>query len=70
MMYFTEALSALLLISGRLTTVLADSPQVVDLGYALYQGNFNSTSNITDFFGIRFSAPPISESSVFRSDNT
>jgi len=28
------------------------------LGYARYQGNFNTTSNITDFFSVRYAAPP------------
>lgn len=40
---------------------LASSP-IVNLGYATYQGTFNSTSNTTDFLGIRYAAPPIGES--------
>lgn len=31
---------------------------IVDLGYARYQGVFNTTSNITSFRGIRYAAPP------------
>ena len=31
----------------------------IDLGYAIYQGAFNATSNITRFLGIRYAAPPI-----------
>ncbi|KAK4936676.1 hypothetical protein LTR66_015304, partial [Elasticomyces elasticus] len=30
----------------------------VDLGYAIYQGTANSTTNINTFLGIRFAAPP------------
>ena len=42
--------------------VLADvAPPIVELGYATYQGVFNSTSNTTNFFGIRFAAPPVGE---------
>lgn len=59
-MRFIHALSSLLVV-GSLTTIKADSPPVVDLGYATYQGVFNSTANITNFLGIRYAAPPIGE---------
>ncbi|KAI0782410.1 cephalosporin esterase [Irpex lacteus] len=36
----------------------ASSP-VIDLGYSIYQGTFNATSNITRFLGIRYAAPPV-----------
>ncbi|KAL5492352.1 hypothetical protein ACEPAI_3799 [Sanghuangporus weigelae] len=36
----------------------ADSPQVVDLGYASYQGILNSTTDITSFLGLRYAHPP------------
>lgn len=35
---------------------------IVDLGYAIYQGSFNQTSNTTDFLGVRFAAPPVGTS--------
>ena len=38
-----------------------DPPTIVDLGYAQYQGTFNSTSNTTNFLGIRYAAPPVGE---------
>ncbi|KAH8113825.1 cephalosporin esterase [Phellopilus nigrolimitatus] len=44
---------------GFLSLTRADSPQIVDLGYATYQGTFNSTSNITNFLSIRYAAPPV-----------
>ncbi|EJC97516.1 uncharacterized protein FOMMEDRAFT_163021 [Fomitiporia mediterranea MF3/22] len=47
---------------GLESVLRADSPQVVDLGYAIYQGTFNSTSNITDFFAVRYAAPPVGQS--------
>ncbi|KAK7050015.1 hypothetical protein VNI00_005446 [Paramarasmius palmivorus] len=31
---------------------------IIDLGYARYQGVFNPTTNVTDFIGVRFAAPP------------
>ena len=58
-MYCSRAFSALITVFGIASLVRSDSPQVVDLGYAIYQGNFNSTSNITDFFSIRYAAPPV-----------
>ena len=35
---------------------------IVDLGYAQYQGFFDVQTNITNFLGIRYAAPPIGES--------
>ncbi|KAI0347662.1 cephalosporin esterase [Trametopsis cervina] len=35
------------------------SAPIVDLGYAIYQGVFNETSNTTDFLGVRYAAPPV-----------
>lgn len=32
---------------------------VIDLGYAQYQGVFDSVNNITSYLGIRYAAPPI-----------
>lgn len=40
----------------------ADSPQVVHLGYATYEGTLNSTANISNFLGIRYAAPPVGKS--------
>ena len=41
-----------------LSPVVAGSNTVVDLGYAIYQGTFNSTLNRTDFLALRYAAPP------------
>jgi hypothetical protein len=38
-----------------------DSPPVVDLGYAMYQGSTDPSTNISSFLGIRYAAPPIGE---------
>ncbi|KAJ3828456.1 Alpha/Beta hydrolase protein [Lentinula raphanica] len=34
-----------------------DTP-VIDLGYAKYQGEFDSASNVTNYLGVRYAAPP------------
>ncbi|EIW83561.1 alpha beta-hydrolase [Coniophora puteana RWD-64-598 SS2] len=38
----------------------ASSP-VVDLGYAQYQGIYNTTSNTTNFLSVRYGAPPVGD---------
>ena len=38
------------------------SAPIVDIGYAMYQGIYNASSNTTDFLGVRFAAPPVGES--------
>jgi hypothetical protein len=35
------------------------APPIVDLGYAQYQGTFNSTAGTTEFRSIRYAAPPV-----------
>lgn len=37
------------------------STPVIDLGYAQYQGSFDSSSNVSHFFGIRYAQPPTGE---------
>ncbi|TFK35580.1 Carboxylesterase [Crucibulum laeve] len=55
-------LSILLLIPSSLGAVIdIDAPaatNVIDLGYATYQGSFNQNTTNTQFLGIRFAAPP------------
>ncbi|KAJ3990189.1 alpha/beta-hydrolase [Lentinula detonsa] len=34
---------------------------VIDLGYAQYQGAFDSTNNLTNYLGIRYAEPPIGD---------
>ena len=36
---------------------------IVDVGYARYQGCFDTQTNIANFLGIRYAAPPLGESS-------
>ncbi|KAI0782411.1 cephalosporin esterase [Irpex lacteus] len=33
----------------------------VDLGYAIYEGTYNQTTNQTSFLGIRYAAPPVDQ---------
>ncbi|KAI0688126.1 cephalosporin esterase [Cytidiella melzeri] len=35
------------------------SAPVVNLGYAIYAGTFDETSNVTNFLGMRYAAPPV-----------
>lgn len=53
-----------ILVLGLLPVIHAIStPAVtVNLGYATYQGTFNSSTNTTKFLGIRYAAPPVGES--------
>ncbi|KAE9407596.1 alpha/beta-hydrolase [Gymnopus androsaceus JB14] len=37
------------------------SDSVVDVGYAQYQGVFDTNTNVTNFWGIRYAAPPTGE---------
>ena len=37
---------------------------LVDLGYAKYQGVFNTSANATFFLGIRYAAPPLGKLNV------
>ncbi|KAJ7599342.1 Alpha/Beta hydrolase protein [Mycena floridula] len=50
-----------LLLAFSLPTIgiFAQRSPVVDLGYAKYEGTFDSASNNTRFLGIRYAAPPI-----------
>ena len=59
-------LSIVLYLAIPLSSSLAEavSPPIVDLGYATYQGVFNSTSNTTNFLGIRYAAPPVGENLI------
>lgn len=59
MRFFNVALNVLGL--GLLAFSKASSPPLVDLGYATYQGLFNTSANITNFLGIRYAAPPVGE---------
>lgn len=59
MRFFTVVLNLLCL--GLLAFSKTDSPPLVDLGYATYQGLFSTSANITNFLGIRYAAPPVGE---------
>ncbi|KAJ7122163.1 Alpha/Beta hydrolase protein [Mycena epipterygia] len=39
----------------------AQTAPIVDLGYAYYQGMVDTASNITNFLGIRYAAPPLGD---------
>ncbi|THV01067.1 alpha/beta-hydrolase [Dendrothele bispora CBS 962.96] len=38
-----------------------NSPPIIDLGYASYQGTFDSTTNVTNYHGIRYARPPLGD---------
>lgn len=59
----TRALGGLCVLVAVVGTY-ADPPQVVNLGYATYEGTFNSTANVTNFLGIRYAAPPVGKSTT------
>lgn len=65
-----SVLSAILVTISLLSTGRADSPQIVDLGYAIYQGTFNSTANTTNFLRVRYAAPPVGKHAYYRSSPT
>ncbi|KAI9457054.1 Alpha/Beta hydrolase protein [Boletus coccyginus] len=46
--------------TATVTNTNATAP-IVDLGYAQYQGYFDSHTNITSFLSIRYAAPPLGE---------
>lgn len=48
-------LSTIAISRGATTAATAN---VVDLGYAKYQGSVNPTTQNTQFLGIRYAAPP------------
>ncbi|KAK7462813.1 hypothetical protein VKT23_007393 [Stygiomarasmius scandens] len=50
---------ALLLVAFAYNSNAQSSPPVIDLGYASYQGSFDSTNNVTNFLGIRYASPPL-----------
>ncbi|THV05587.1 alpha/beta-hydrolase [Dendrothele bispora CBS 962.96] len=50
---------ALLLAASLLNSYAQSNTPIVDLGYATYQGSFDPTTNVTNFFGLRFALPPI-----------
>ncbi|KAJ3970094.1 Alpha/Beta hydrolase protein [Lentinula raphanica] len=50
-------LSSMLPNSIRYACANNDTP-VIDLGYAKYQGEFDSASNVTNYLGVRYAAPP------------
>ncbi|THV05588.1 alpha/beta-hydrolase [Dendrothele bispora CBS 962.96] len=49
---------ALLLAASVLNSYAQSDAPIVDLGYATYQGSFDPTTNVTNFFGLRFALPP------------
>ncbi|KAJ3905867.1 Alpha/Beta hydrolase protein [Lentinula edodes] len=43
---------------ARVHSRASNGVPVIDLGYAKYQGVFDSTNNVTNYLGIRYAAPP------------
>lgn len=46
---------------AKLISATNDLSPVIDLGYAQYQGSFDSSSNISYFLGVRYAQPPTGE---------
>ncbi|KAJ7131992.1 alpha beta-hydrolase [Mycena filopes] len=46
---------------SAVVSVRAQSSPVIDLGYAQYQGLVDTTSNITQFLGVRYAAAPLGD---------
>ena len=59
------AVSQALLALEASSLVTAASAPIVDLGYAQYQGSVDIATNITNFLGIRYAAPPVGGSSLW-----
>jgi len=53
--------AALLVVISVLGSNAQSEPPIVDLGYASYQGTFDSSTNVTNFFGVRYATPPLGE---------
>lgn len=59
-------LSSFLLVFGALSTAYASglnerdtvSTVAIDLGYAQYQGVFDTSKNVSSFLGMRYANPP------------
>ncbi|KAL1742075.1 Alpha/Beta hydrolase protein [Schizophyllum fasciatum] len=48
-------------VSQLALAVFAAARPTVDLGYATYEGTFDSASNTTQFLSVRYAAPPVGE---------
>ncbi|KAJ6480718.1 Alpha/Beta hydrolase protein [Mycena vitilis] len=46
---------------GLISVSSAIATPIIDLVYAQYQGEVNTTTNVTTFLGIRYAAPPLGE---------
>ena len=68
MMLLAAVASTICYFSG----VVASSPAstssapIVNLGYAQYQGTYDSTTNVTSFKSIRYAASPVGSSLISR----
>lgn len=52
---------SLLALVKFIAAAASNSTPVVDIGYAQYQGLYDSSTNTSTFFGIRYAQPPIGE---------
>lgn len=50
--------AASMAVAQDITSSAVYNRSFVDLGYARYSGSFNSSTNTTHFFGVRYAAPP------------
>jgi hypothetical protein len=60
-MYFSHSLKTTAVVAASVVVcaLAADPTSVVDLGYASYEGTLNTSTNVTNFLGIRYASPPL-----------
>ncbi|KAL1751678.1 Alpha/Beta hydrolase protein [Schizophyllum commune] len=56
-----DSLTFLLPVFQPIFNVTSVPGPIVDLGYAAYEGSFDPVSNVTQFLGVRYAAPPTGE---------
>ncbi|KAE9408455.1 alpha/beta-hydrolase [Gymnopus androsaceus JB14] len=53
--------SATTSLSSHIHSRTSNDVPIIDLGYAQYQGVFDSVNNVTNYLGMRYAAPPIGD---------
>lgn len=59
MLRFITYLLLVVVASCAASTTTEVAPPIVDLGFAQYQGFFNTSTDISTFLGIPFAEPPL-----------
>jgi hypothetical protein len=53
-----SALPLSIVFLGNVASAQESDLLVIDLGYSKYQGFYNSTRDVTSYYGVRYAAPP------------